>query len=265
MNPLTDEIIIEHYNKVASKYGLSPSSTIGDQVIRDAEVKFFLQSIEQKISHHGEDQSLIDIGCGNGHLLACLREKFPKLKLLGMDFHPEFAKLAKSREIDNCEITQGDMRKSLIDYGEHDFIITERSVINLLSKEEQFCALTNISEILKDKGHYFFSESFEEPRSNINRARKQMNLAEDVKPSKHNLWLNEKDLETLSQNGMTEIEGVLAKNHLSTHFYITRILHAIALPKGGIADEFQNFFNQALPPAVGNYSPILFRSFLKSK
>ncbi len=260
----SDQIILEHYNKVAAKFGLSPSSTIGDQVIRQAEVNFFLTSIEAKIKNNGEAQSLFDIGCGNGHLLSLIRDKFPKLKLYGLDFHPELTKLAQSRSLNNCQVIEGDMRKELNQFGQHDFIITERSVINILSKEEQFCALRNISRALKSKGHYFFSESFEEPRANINRARKQMYLAQDVTPSKHNLWLKEEDLLTLTEQGLVEITGVIPKNYLSTHFYITRILHAIALPKGGVADEFQNFFNEALPAGVGNYSPILFRSFEKS-
>tara|TARA_R110002049_G_scaffold151151_1_gene314681 strand:+ start:263 stop:1060 length:798 start_codon:yes stop_codon:yes gene_type:complete len=261
----TDQIILEHYNKVAQKFGLSPSSTIGDQVIRQAEVNFFLKSIEAKIDPSKSDQSLFDIGCGNGHLLSLIREKFPKLKLYGLDFHPELTKLAQSRNLENCEVIQGDMRKDLTQFGQHDFIMTERSVINLLSKEEQFCAFRNIVKSLKNKGFYFFSESFEEPRANINRARKQMNLAEDVIPSKHNLWLKEEDLLILKEEGLKEISSAVPSNYLSTHFYITRILHTIALPKGGIADEFQNFFNEALPVGVGNYSPILFRSFEKSE
>lgn len=261
----SDEIILNHYNKVAQKFGLSPSSTIGDQYIRQAEIKFFIESLKARVLDQGLNQSLFDIGCGNGHLLSVLRQEFPKLRLYGLDYHPELTKLAQSRKLDHCDIVQGDMRKDLSIFGTHDFVITERSVINLLNKEEQFCALRNIASIIKPKGFYFFSESFEEPRANINRARKQMYLAEDINPSKHNLWLREEDLITLNENGMIEVEGVIPKNYLSTHFYITRILHSIALPKGGVAEEFQNFFNSALPAAVGNYSPILFRSFEKSK
>ena len=254
MNENNDDIIIKHYNKVAEKFGLSPSSTIGDQYIRQAEIKFFIESLKTKILNKGEGQSLFDIGCGNGHLLSVIRQEFPELKLFGLDFHPELTKLAQSRKLEHCEIVQGDMRKDLSFFGSHDFIITERSVINLLNKEEQFCALRNIAMIIKPGGYYFFSESFEEPRANINRARKQMYLAEDINPSKHNLWLKEEDLLTLKENKMFEIEGTIPPNYLSTHFYITRILHSIALPKGGVAEEFQNFFNTALPAGVGTVS-----------
>lgn len=259
-----DQIIIDHYNKVAERFGLSPQSTIGDQYIRNAEVSFFIDSLKLFLSHDS-NQRIFDIGCGNAHLLSCIRALFPKLDLVGMDFHPELVKLAKSREMENCTIDQGDMRKDLSHYGQFDIVITERSLINLLSKEEQYTALNNIAKIIKPGGYYLFSESFEEPRANINRARKQMKLAEDVNPSKHNLWLREEDLEVLKEGGFTEVEAAYKPNHLSTHFYITRILHTIALPKGGEASEFQNFFNLALPAAIGNYSPILFRAFVKSK
>tara|TARA_R110000868_G_scaffold61524_1_gene186934 strand:+ start:45496 stop:46293 length:798 start_codon:yes stop_codon:yes gene_type:complete len=259
-----DQIIIEHYNKVAERFGLSPQSTLGDQYIRNAEVSFFIDSLKMLLKDEST-QSLFDIGCGNAHLLSCIRALFPTLKLAGMDFHPELVKLASSREIENCNIHQGDMRRDLSNYGQFDFVLTERSVINLLSKEEQYVAFNNIAKIIKPGGYYLFSESFEEPRANINRARKQMKLAQDVNPSKHNLWLREEDLEVLKENGFREIEAACKPNHLSTHFYITRILHSIALPKGGEASEFQNFFNLALPAAIGNYSPILFRAFVKSK
>lgn len=262
-----DEIILEHYTKVATNYGLSPTSSMKDQVIRDAEIQFFITSIKSVIRNEGEGQSLFDVGCGNGHMLATLRQEFPKLKLYGLEFHPDLCKLAQSRVLQNCEVINADMRDGLSMFGAHDFIITERSVINLLDKAEQHAALIHIAMNLKPGGYYFFSESFEAPMHNINRARKEMGLPQDVKPSKHNLWLEEKDLDILKENGLIEALTPMARNHLSTHFYITRVFHPVVLPGGGRAGagEFQNFFNQALPAAIGDYSPILFRAFARSK
>lgn len=262
-----DEIILEHYKKVASNYGLSPTSSMKDQVIRDAEIQFFISALRNVIKNDGTKQSLFDVGCGNGHLLETLRQEFPDLTLYGLEFHPDLCQLAQSRDIKNCQVIHADMRDDLSMYGQHDFIITERSVINLLDKAEQHAALKHIAKNLKPGGHYFLSESFEAPMHNINRARKEMGLTPDVKPSKHNLWLEERDLEILSENGLIETIAPMPRNYLSTHFYITRVFHPVVLPGGGRAGagEFQNFFNQALPAAVGDYSPILFRAFAKSK
>lgn len=267
MKGVGDNIILEHYKKVAANYGLKPSSSMKDQVIRDGEVHFFEESLKQIISGDGNTLSLFDVGCGNGHLLTHLRAVFPKLKLYGLEFHPDLSELAKSRAIENCTVVQGDMRDALTMFELHDVIITERSVINLLDKAEQHAALANIAKALKPGGHYLMSESFEAPMANINRARKEMALPPDVKPSQHNLWLEERDLEILQENGLREVSMPVKSTYLSTHFYITRVLHPVMLPGGGRAGagEFQNFFNEALPPGVGNYSPILFRAFEKSK
>lgn len=268
MNGEGDEIIFKHYQNVAKQYGLAPTSSMKDQVIRDGEINFFVRAISEVLKNKdGAGQSLFDVGCGNGHLLQTLREHFPKLKLYGLEFHPDLCQLAKSRNISECEVVQGDMRRELSMFGTHDIVVTERSVINLLSKAEQNIAFTNIAAVINNGGHYIFSESFEEPKRNINRARKEMALPDDVAPSKHNLWLSEEDLELLPTLGLKEIDTSIPKNYLSTHFYITRVFHPCVLPGGGRAGagEFQNFFNQALAPAIGNYSPILFRVFAKSK
>ncbi len=262
-----DDIILNHYKKVASNYGLSPLSSMKDPVIRDGEIHFFITTLKSLINNDGAGLNLLDVGCGNGHLLAQLRQHFPAMTLFGLEFHPDLAALASSRQLGNCQLIQGDMRLGLKQYGIFDFIISERSVINLLAKEEQHQALTHIAGALKPGGHYLMSESFEEPRANINRARKEMAMDESVNPSAHNLWLREQDLEILHQHGLSETFGPVAANYLSTHFYITRVFHPAVLPGGGRAGagEFQNFFNAAFAPGIGNYSPILFRSFVKSK
>lgn len=263
-----DDIILEHYKKVAKNYGLSPLSSMKDPVIRNSEIHFFITTLKHLINGRDEASlSLLDVGCGNGHLLAVLRAEFPQLKLTGLEFHPDLAALASSRQLENCSVHHADMRLGFKTLGSFDFIISERSVINLLAKEEQHAALRHIAMALNPKGHYLMSESFEEPRLNVNRARKEMAMDESVNPSGHNLWLRDSDLSVLHDAGVPEIQGPVPVNYLSTHFYITRVFHPAVLPGGGRAGagEFQNFFNAAFPPGIGNYSPILFRVFAKSK
>src|SRR5690606_9260393 len=200
-----------------------------DPVIRNAEIDFFISSVAAAIKVHGQELSLFDIGCGNGHLLSVLREHYPHIKLHGLEFHPDLFQLANSLNLNQCQMIQGDMREKLDMFGQHHVVITERSVINLLDKDEQFIALKNIAESIVPGGFYFMSESFEGPRQNINRARKEMALPPDVMPSKHNLWLTENDIEAFKNFGFTEISEERCMNHLSTHFYISRVLHPCIL------------------------------------
>jgi SAM-dependent methyltransferase len=260
-----DAYILKHYKRIAEGFGHSSLCTIQDPAIREAEVTFFKKQISLLIEVMGiTNPTILDLGCGNGYTLSILREFFPDAKLIGVEFTPELYELAQNRELDNCEIYQGDIRKSLPDIGKVDFVITERVIINLLSWKQQRAAFDNIYEVLNDGAFYLMSESFREPWVQMNLARREVGLA-DIPESKHNRYLSENAVEALEKMGFKEISGCLEKNHLSTHFYISRVFHQAFRSKGSKIKSARmvDFFCEALPPSVGNYSPILFRAFKK--
>ena len=64
MKPTTshEKIILDHYKKVAKNQGLHKNSTMQDPVIRDAEIDFFLKSIQKYGEERGSfDFSLLDV------------------------------------------------------------------------------------------------------------------------------------------------------------------------------------------------------------
>ena len=256
-----DQTIINHYKNVAQQFGLTSQSSMQDQAIREAETSFFKDTIESLSK--GQEKSILDCGCGNAFTLSQLS---PHHSRVGLEFSPDLYNLAQQRV--GVSIYRGDMRTPLLSqlqgHQSFDIVITQRSVINLLGRDQQVRALENIADAIRPGGFYLLSESFYETHSLLNHARAEFGL-EEISPSKHNLFLTESRLATLKKHGLQEVESTYSRHHLSTHFYLTRVLHPhLRGPHGKMkAPHFLEFFTQGLGTGIGTYSPIQFRVFQK--
>ncbi len=257
------------YNKVAKTFGDRPSSTIKDLFIRESELDFFIKEISHYQKITGKDSlKILDIGCGNGTLLKKLSQIFPSSELFGVEMSPGLWEIAKNglssslHKIILADVTSDEISSIPLNY--FDFCITERVLINIFHKSSRKILLENISRFLLPGGIYLLSESFKSSLRELNKARLEMKLPE-ISESLQNSYLSDHELSYLQKFGLTEINGLLPQNFLSTHFYLTRVLHPIIRPpKARVeATQFVKFFDQALGPAIGNFSPILFKVFKK--
>lgn len=263
-DPSYENLILQHYKKVAQNWGDGPMSSMQDQFIRQKEVEFILQEVGRFCQEVNPSPRILEVGCGNGYLLSLLNKNFPKAALFGREFSPELLSISLSRNLSGVDIEWGDCRLENFFPGPVDLLITERVVINILDRSHQEKALSNFSHLLRPKGRYIMVESFMEPLQLLNKAALEMCL-NILEPSAHNLYLDENILQILPSLKMKEISSLMPFNSLSGHFFITRILHESLRPKEGKVKEteFVKFFDQVIPSAVGNYSPILFRLFEK--
>ena len=259
-----DHIILNHYEKLAKSFGEGPHCTMQDQVIRQKEVQFFTQEIKRFCKEKGSPAKILNVGCGNGYLLEVLEKAFPDCLLGGLEFSPHLFEIASNRGLVKATVKQGDCREKNFWPNKVDIILTERVIINLLSWDEQAKAFQNIADLLSEGGLYLMSESFRTPWVQLNKGRKEM-LMDEVPISSHNRYLSDKLGVVLDRIGLKEIDGLWPSNYLSTHFYLSRIFSGAVKPKGGVGKNtlFLEFFNEALPPAIGNFSPILLRVFKK--
>ncbi len=266
-----DDYILGHYANVAKQYGLSPQSTIEDQAIRDAETEFFKKAIRKIVANLPDLNRpirILDAGCGNGITIERLSKVFPRIEFVGLEFTPELLELCHQRALpkDKIKFLQGDMRElSSFKDGPFDIIYSQRSVINILGKQKQVQALKNIASSLTEQGHYLLSESFYESWASLNHARAEFQM-DEMPISKHNLFLTESRLQTLSKSNMCEYHHDLGRYYLSTHFYLTRVLHPILKREGdrALAPHFVKFLTGGLGPNIGTYSPLQFRWFEKN-
>lgn len=261
-----DDFILQFYKNIANAYGASSRSTMQDEFIRSVETNFICEEIQDFIQTHEVPARILDLGCGNGHLLEVIRKRFPNTTLFGLEFTPELMHLAKQRNLSRTHIGHGDMRL-LKDYpsDKFDIIITERSLINLGSWKEQQLALYNISQKMNFPGRLISVESYEEPLLELNLARKEMGL-EAIAVSDQNIYLKEKTTRReLEELGFFSRLTKTSANALSTHFYQARVLHPTIRGQGSKVKftRMVNFFDESSVQGVGNYSPILLKSFEK--
>ena len=264
----TGAVILEHYHEQAVEHGLEPTSTMADQITREAEVSAVLSGIEYMRNTNESVLRVLEIGCGNGYLLQRMRTQFPDISLTGLDYSPDMVALANKRNIENCTVRQGDVCALPFETESFDVVVSERCLVNLLDPAAQDRALKDIHRILKSGGHLIFIEAFMDGLENLNRARLELGLEKNRVPH-HNLWFDKvhflEFVRTLFQFLVADGCATAAlppTNFLSTHYFVSRVLYPSVTKREVLYNtEFVKFF-RFMPP-TGNYSPIQLFVFKK--
>ena len=251
-----DHEILEHYAQVSKLEGHLDSCTMADQKIREIESNFILDGIRNYIDNNSnEDIKLLDVGCGNGFTLDLIRHKFPKLKLSGIEFTPELRSIANKKGPLN--IPYGDVRDALTIPTEQDIIISQRVLINLLNQTDQKVAFHNLINSLRVGGILIIIEAFASGLNNLNKCRVELGLSQ-IAPASHNLYFEDDFLKC--SRDVIEVSTSHGSNILSTHYFISRVLHDLALAATNSSfvrnSLFSKFFDEALPVGIGEFSPI---------
>ena len=99
----------------------------------------------------GDEGTLVDIGCGEGLLLAYTRALKPRITLVGLDIDTRRLDLARAVLVDesNIEILEGDIRTAPIPDAD---VITVLDVLHYLPVEMQDDALSRLAGALKPGG-----------------------------------------------------------------------------------------------------------------
>ena len=79
-----------------------------------------------------------------------------------------------------------------------------------------------------------------------------------IKQAHHNLYLQDNFYDITELKKFIIDDYAFPENFLSTHYYITRVLHPIFIKDKRIKrnSEFVNFFTRALQENTGDYSPL---------
>jgi SAM-dependent methyltransferase len=262
-----EKIILDHYASVAKEEGHLDSCTMADNRIREIETKFILDAIKNYIkenfSRDLKNIKLLDAGCGNGFTLAQIQKELPGIQISGIEYTPELRMIANKKKL-ACEVAYGDIKDRLSIPSPNDIIITQRVIINLLNVDDQKLALENLLYALRPGGYLICVEAFESGLINLNRCRAELSLSE-IPPAHHNLYL--KDDFFKSNRGIIEVPSEFGENILSTHYFISRVLHDLALntSKSEFTRNslFVSFFDKALPLGIGEFSPLKCNIFKK--
>jgi ubiquinone/menaquinone biosynthesis C-methylase UbiE len=255
------DVILKHYRDEAAALGLRSTSTMHDETTRAKEVDAIVACVRYAAGQAAPTPRLLDVGCGNGHLLEQIRGDIPQIALVGSDYSPEMVTLANSRQIARCSIEQGDVRRLKFEDESFDIAVSERCVINVLDSTEQIGALIEIARILKPGGYFICVEAFVDGLANLNRARTEIGLDENKVPY-HNRWFEKEaflaaldgHFSLLSNDEMVE-RRLPPSNFLSSHYFISRVLYpAVTRREVAYNTEFVRFFSTMEPR--GDYAPI---------
>ncbi|MBG0808563.1 class I SAM-dependent methyltransferase [Methylosinus sp. H3A] len=285
-----DDVITEHYNAIADKFGTSPQSTMADDIVRAKETEIIKDFVHAAASYWraehienggyaeraGGDAGLtvLDVGCGNGFTIKQLASCMPQYSFVGVEMNDRLRDLAikQNDSADNVNIIPGDIRNiDSIELPECrvDILLCQRVLINIMSDEDAAKALDNIISIVRPGGHLLFIESFLSGLNNLNDARSEFLLA-PISPAHHNKYLSDNFFSHPQLTRFCLPHFSLESNALSTHYYVSRVLHAALLQQQGDSNfrrnsHFVQLLSSALPDGVGDYAPLQFRAFTKQK
>lgn len=276
-----DPAIRAHYDEVATNCGAAPSSTMADETIRAKETQTIIRFVSQVLARWetefrdssgyaarpggSANVTMVDVGCGNGYTLGRLRTALPALRLLGVEQNEKLRMLARQ----SVQCLAGDVRDLgtiEIEPETVDILLCQRVLINLLDRTDQQRALENLIRLTKPGGALLFIETFASGHEALDAARAEFDLP-PIPPAVHNLPLTD---------DFFDVPGLVPWPHsdldehmLSTHYFVSRVLHDVALASTGAAfrqnSHFVRFFSAALPDGIGRYSPLHVKAMMRPR
>lgn len=252
------DLVTKRYFEEAQQRELSLKSTMPDSNTRRLEIENILKYIN-------ENDSCLEIGCGNGAASIEI-SKIKTLDLTSIDDNEEMIKLAKKQPTNEIKGKIQFQRLNVLNLEfqvTHDTIFSIRCLVNLMIWEDQKKALQKMAKAVKKGGKLILLEAFSDGLDELNQARKELGL-ENIPPAYHNLHLNkELVIPHLQENNMYLIKE---DNFLSSYYFGSRILYP-ALAKANNVEIVKNskidkFFSYFAP--IGNFSHIKILAFQKN-
>lgn len=244
-----DKNILEFWN---CRSELGDLAGTNDFMLTEIEQKFIVETVPYF-------SKVLDIGCGNALSLIRLAEG-KNCTGVGIDFSEgmvnKSSQFVKERGLtEKIKIYQNSVPPIPIEYGNFDVVISNRSLINLTSVDEQRKAVQGVEKILQPGGMYLMIECSNDGAELTNSMRKTLGLG-SIEPPWHNLFFNNADVEGWQSENF-KIEKLL---HISsTYHFLSRVVYAkYAELKNEqlIYDSLINKISLELPQQIGEFGPV---------
>lgn len=185
-----------------------------DKNLLEIEIEAVLEQID-------DEDSVIDIGCGEGEGTARYFEKAKSL--LAVDFSSTRLEKLKNK-CGAIETVKMDMRGIAHETLNRKFskVVTQRSLINLKNFDEQKSVIKGIHSLLEDNGKYIMLEGFIDGVDAVNMIRNDFNL-----PSIPVKWHNHFFVKAELMDFMSKYYELEYSRDFSLYFFITRTFNAI--------------------------------------
>lgn len=242
------------WDKFAQNSGLDCRASTPDAYLVDLEIRTLRKYIRN-------EERLLDIGCGNGHTSIKLAQK-KTIKVIGVDISSEMIKYAQQMQRNHMGKLKGEVQFELgnilsPDFVEHfgedwlDTVLTKRTLINVLSWEEQKEAIIKIWHLLKPRGKYIMMEGTMQGYKNMNNLRERLGIART--PIRwHNNYLDEEKLIPFLNE---KFDIICVRNFSSTYYIGSRVIQPLILKPFKKEPKYDFFLNRLFSylPSFGDY------------
>jgi ubiquinone/menaquinone biosynthesis C-methylase UbiE len=233
------------------------TATTNDVYLRQLEASVMTRELACEPS----GSTILDVGCGDGQTTLALANALPQLAFHGIDFSPEMIVSAEASLAAQPQL-QGRVSFSVgsvieLDQavsGKYQAIVTNRCLINLTQREQQYAALRQIAAHLQDGGLYLATENFSGGQVALNRLRVQCGLPE-ISVRWHNLYFDEAECLAEAERLFHTVELV---NFSSMYYLITRVVYSALCKLDEREPDYMHPINKIATelPQMGDFSPI---------
>jgi ubiquinone/menaquinone biosynthesis C-methylase UbiE len=242
------------WDEFAQKYKLDRRASTPDAYLVDLEIRTLAKYIK-----NGE--SVIDIGAGNGYTALMMALK-KEISIIGVDISSEMIASANKIHENYINKLKGTVKfepGNILDkgflqhFGENSFdtVLTKRTIINILSWEEQKTSIIKIWHLLKPGGKLIMMEATAQGYEHINRIRNRFGMSKT--PIRwHNKYLDEKKLLPFLNQ---KFETVFIKDFSSTYYIGSRVVQPLLIKPFKKEPSYDFFLNRFFSyfPSFGNY------------
>jgi len=196
-----------------------------DSVVCTNDPRLDQLEIDQILNKINNNKSILEVGCGNGFILKRLLKEKKIKSYLGIDFVEDFIASAKKKYKSNkvnFEIFDISLINNITFKKKYDFIISKRTIQNILSQRLQMKIIDTLGHYLKKNGLMILVESSNTAQKNINKYRKLFSLP-IIRPPFHNLFFN--DL-IIRSHKFKNIKLLNIDNFASGFYFLSRIIYA---------------------------------------
>lgn len=241
--------IIEYYRERATtdRYATSP-----DFNLREVEIEYLSRWLR-------DERQVLDVGCGNGYSDFCHAASFNS-SFIGVDFVPEMVKAA-NQMLHQFEL-KGEVKFQVGDATQLEFmdsafdiVISQRCLLNLPNREDQWKAMKEISRVLKRGGYYLMLEGTLQGLSRLNDVRSLFGLDPIAEAAPGYNWFSNKfDEQEMLGVAVTLFERLETIQRFGMYYFISRVIHPLlVLPDKPRYDAQINAVARQICNQIPNY------------
>jgi ubiquinone/menaquinone biosynthesis C-methylase UbiE len=188
--------------------------------------------IEAISRHLSSNQTVLDVGCGNGYSTLSFASQFSS-SFTGVDFVPEMVavsqQLSERAELRGSACFEiGDATNLRFEDERFDVVVSQRCLLNLPSREDQWRALAEIARVLKPGGRYLMLEGTIQGLAKLNELRRKFALdpipEADPQTNRYSLKFDETEVERQISGLFARIESI---ERFGMYFFLSRVIHPL--------------------------------------